>query len=160
MSERMTGAIGLVVVGFVLGVVMGYIIWHHDCPKAEVRSVVDYQERVDTITRIIQRPTVYVHGPARLRIDTVSRPTEAVPCPDVRFVASLDTVVNRDTLTVAYEHPRAAFTVLLRTHPDSIAIQTKTITITTERSVGRAWWIDALTHVGAASLGYIVGGSR
>ena len=157
MPDRLTGAVGLIITSALLGLLIGYFLFRRECAPVDPRIVRDVEIVHDTIVKVVQRPPVYVRGAARVVYDTVTL-NERTPCPG--FVATLDTVVRRDTLSISYEHPRAAFAFSLRSAPDSVRVEYQTVVISAERRVERAWWIDALTHLGAGAVGYAVGRAR
>lgn len=157
MPDRLTGAIGLILTCTALGIVIGYLLFRRDCLDTTPREVRSIEVVHDTIVKVVQRPPVYVRGAAKVVYDTIVQ-SAPVPCPG--FVATLDTVLRRDTISVAYEHPRAAFTLALRSAPDSVRVEYQSVVITTERRTERPWWVDALTHLGAGAIGYAVGSVR
>lgn len=128
-----------VIIAFVLGCVLGWVLHR---PSA-IHTTSEYR---DTVTVIKPREiTKLVRVPA----DTVIRTEHDT-------VATLDTILHNDTITIDYSYAHQAFSLLYRPKPDSVSTIYVTRTLTTERP----WWIDALTHTGAATLGYAIGNIR
>lgn len=73
------------------------------------------------------------------------------------FRAVLDTILVYDTIKVAYDFPENRMDIDIRLRPDSSKTVTNTIIKTQIVSEKRAWWIDALTHIGAFGIGFIIG---
>lgn len=150
-EERHIGLVGLLLFALLIGMGLGW--WLKPvppCPCDKQSSVIDY--RVDTAYQVVQRPPVYVRSTAT---DTVYLDTgRAYTTP--AFTAKLDTIVGRDTLGVGFEWPEYTFSVALKRAADSLRIETRTLTITNTNYERRAWWLDALTHTGAAALGYVI----
>ena len=133
---------------FVIGGVVGWVM------RGDTSSVVtNTTVKVDTLNHVIERvPTVIVNAPAQ--VDTVRVHDTLYSTP--AFVAKLDTVVLRDTVQVQYAFPQHTFSVAIRSNPDTVRVPQLTVT-NYER---RAWWIDALTHIGAGAIGYAIGGAK
>ena len=135
-----------VVIVFVCGAVIGWFL------RGE-RTVTDTVYRVDTLTHVVERePVIITNAPAT--VDTVH--VNDTVYQTRAFVARIDTVVQRDTVQVAYSFPQHTFSVAIRSNPDTVRVPQLTVT-NYER---RAWWIDALTHVGAAAVGYSLGSAK
>jgi hypothetical protein len=101
----------------------------------------------EVVHRSVLRDTVFRH-------DTVmiDRTPEGLYCAPP-FVAFLDTNVSGNTISARYEYPQSTLSVLFQQKPDSVMTIRTIETIT--RTQQRPWWMDILTHVGAASLGYV-----
>ncbi len=123
------------------GVILGWLL--KPVPESSVRSVVEVH--TDTVTQVVTKPVV-----------RWAKVADTVVYHDTSFIATVDTVLMGDTTTITYEYPSNLFTLLTRPAPDTAQTIYVTRTITTERP----WWIDVLTHTGAATLGYAVGSIR
>lgn len=150
-----------VVLALAVGFAVGWLI--KPCPCDSVNTSASRIEvRVDTITKVIERSPRIISGRGRMAAtatimsESIESGADTICAP---FTAVLDTIVNKDTIRIEYEHPVSLFTLMIRSAPDSIRYETKTVTLTNTTTTyeQRAWWIDALTHVGAASLGYAIG---
>lgn len=114
----------------------------------------------DTVTHVVPGERVYVEGPARVRYvrDTVRINGTVVEHDTVYttapFVATLDTLINQDTISLAYRFPQHAFAIDLRSAPDTLRVPMPVRIIEDHK---RPVWLDVLTHVGAAALGYAIG---
>lgn len=152
MNDRLTA---LLVLALIFTLIGGCIGWYlKPCPCDEASSVQATAVQIDTVTKYLTHDPVHVYAKARViyQRDTVH---EADTVYRTRpFVAVLDTIVKHDTINVEYAFPQHTFSVALRQGRDSIAFEVRTLTITNYEQ--RPWWIDALTHVGAATLGYSI----
>lgn len=161
LERQLYAVAGVFVCGLLLGGVIASRCSGISSPEpSRNRAVSAVEVKVDTVVTYVPSQPIYVRGPGRVRIDTVVRPTEAVPCPELRYTATLDTVVNRDTLSVSYEHPSTTFSVLLRSAPDSVKTVYQTVTVTQLERERRSWIMDVLTHTGAAAIGYVAASAR
>lgn len=110
----------------------------------------------DTVTRIIEHKPVVVQAPAQ-HVEYI-RDTQYLTH---AFVARHDTVIVRDTIHQEFAYPQMAFSLAVRRAADSIRTVNTTTTIRdtfkTTETITRPWWMDVLTHTGAAALGYIAG---
>lgn len=137
--------------------VMAVSAWLYQCgPQPPTPSRVEVVH--DTVYEVVHRPPMIVRGPATriVRRDTVHDTTyieRAAPC--APYVAVLDTIVSRDTLTVEYKHPEASFSVMLRQRPDSIVKVFTTVTNTVHQ--GPDIWAQIGTHAATMLVGYGVG---
>ena len=72
------------------------------------------------------------------------------------FTARLDTIVKKDTLSLAYQYPNNIFNIILKQKPDSVL--TRTITISSDPiEIKRPLYIDVLSHTGSFVLGGFIG---
>lgn len=150
--------LALLMLLLLMGLVGGYLGWTlKPCPCNEAVTATTVL-RIDTVTKVIEHEPIYVKAPAVVRYerDTITQTDTIIQTRP--FVASLDTIIKRDTLGVEYRFPQHSFAVAFRRAADSVRIETKTITLT--RQEHRPWWIDALTHVGAGAVGFVIGRSR
>ena len=119
-------------------------------------------ERIDSVLVVRITPPVIIHDTMRLtrtRTDTVYRHdtiirrvgSEYIAPP---FIATLDSVVGRDTVSATFEYPSAAFRLALRRAPDSTYTITRYVTLPCEP---RPMWLDVLSHIGAGLVGVGVG---
>ena len=127
------------IVALVIGVVIGWLI-------KPVDTVHTTTTNTDTVTVIKPRDVVRL----------VRVPADTVVITEHDTVAILDTIVNHDTITIDYSYAHQAFSLLYRPKPDSVV----TVYVTQVKTTPREWWIDALTHTGAAAVGYAVGSVR
>jgi len=111
--------------------------------------------KIDTVFKEVQQPPIKIAGKARIIKDTTwLHDTVLTTAP---FIAVLDTVIQKDTLNLAFRYPSAVFEVELKQAPDLIPFETRTVTLTNTIYEQRAWWLDALTHIGAVAVGYVAG---
>lgn len=156
MNDRsFEGLVGVAIVAFLLGGVVGWLIKPCPCTGGSTQIVHETEVVIDTVEIVTAQPPIYITGPGRVVHDTVTQRDTIIQTRP--FVASLDTIVDRDTVGVTFRYPASTFSVLLRQAPDTSQIESTTFYITKTHIVERAWWVDALTHVGAATLGYSVG---
>jgi hypothetical protein len=153
-GRRLVGLLMALLMSCLIGGILGWVLKPCPCDQKPVAAEI----RIDTVTKVIEHEPLLVTAPAVVRFvrDTITHTDTIIQTRP--FVARLDTVVRRDTLGVEYRFPQHTFAVLLRQAPDSIRYETRTLTLTSYER--RAWWLDALTHVGAASLGYAIGSVR
>lgn len=151
LGTRLFGLLMAVLMALLLGGIAGWFL-KPSCEKASNTVV-----RIDTLTKVItHEPVTIASAPARVRFvhdtvyasDTVrERDTVYTSRP---FVATLDTIIDRDTIGIGYRFPQHTFSVALRMAPDSIRYETRTITLTrTERPF--------LEYVGAFAIGGVLG---
>lgn len=126
---------------------------------ANVATLIEY--RYDTVVRYRDRIVVQ-RAPARViaHRDTVVewRDTSGATSTGTPFTAQLDTIVGRDTVSVTVNHPPPRLSLMLRSAPDSIRVETRTITITQQESA--PWWHYVLTSIGSTAVGYGLGRIR
>lgn len=150
----MVAAVTAVVVWLLVGYDREANVVHERVADTVTRYV--WHEPVE-IDRVVTQ-TVRSHDTVT-RVDTIVRymTPDSLYCAPA-FVATLDSIVGGDTVRASFRYPDATLSVLIRQKPDTV----RTVTITDAKKVyeQRAWWIDALTHVGAATLGYAVGRAR
>ena len=126
-------------IALVVGVVIGWLL-------KPTETVHTHSEHRDTVVQVQPREVVRL----------VRVPADTVIVTEHDTVAMLDTIINHDTITVDYSYAHQAFSLLYRPRPDSVV----TVYVTQVKTTERAWWIDALTHTGAAALGYTIGSAR
>lgn len=108
-------------------------------------------EKRDTIYKIIQKePIEIVRTKPKLRIvrDTVIQSPE--------FIATVDTVIRRDTIRAEYEFPQNLLSLQIRQSPDSL--MQERITIQTKEYIDRTkWWEKPLIAIAGIVVGIVVG---
>jgi hypothetical protein len=152
MNDRL---IALLMLALIFTLIGGCIGWYlKPCPCGEASAVQATTVQIDTVTKYITHDPIYVHAKARVvtQRDTVHETDTVYRTP--AFVAILDTIVKHDTIGIEYAFPQHTFSVALRQGRDSISYEVRTLTITNYEQ--RPWWMDALTHIGAATLGYSI----
>ncbi|MBS1562578.1 MAG: hypothetical protein JSS89_13315 [Bacteroidetes bacterium] len=167
-NDRLTALLMLALIFTLIGGCIGWFLKPCPCDGA---APVGGEIKRDTIREVRFIPPFMAEGKAKVRRttrtehDTVFLPAEItdeivpdddIPKPD--YVATLDTIIGKDTASLRYDYRSLLFAVDLRRAPDSINYVTTTITLTKYEQ--RPWWIDALTHVGAATLGFAFGQSQ
>lgn len=150
-EDRTIAGLSLLIAAMLIGGVIGWYLKPCDCQSVPVASSIDY--KVDTVQHIITSPPITLKAKA----DTVVTHDTLQLYTTPSFTATLDTLVDQDTVSVAFDYPAYTFAVALRQAPDTLKVEYKTITITNTNHERRPWWMDALTHVGAAAVGYGVG---
>lgn len=105
-------------------------------------------ERPRTVIRVVQAPAI-------VRVDTLRDTVLQTP----PFTATLDTVIQRDTINASYSFPEHRFDLTLRPRPDSIIFRTMVIN---SESIRRSSWWETTGWIGlglAAGLvtGYVTG---
>ncbi|MBK6418463.1 MAG: hypothetical protein IPF79_04630 [Ignavibacteria bacterium] len=120
-------------------------------------DTVELAGKVRLVERTLVRDSiVYVPTETAINFDTLTR------LPDGRlvvapFIAEGMTVNKKgDTTTGTYTFPANKFHFMSSYAPDSMKVQTVTVTIT-ERP---PWWETALTHLGTLAVGYGMGRIR
>ena len=107
-------------------------------------------EKRDTIYKIIQKdPIEIVRTKPKLRIvrDTVIHSPE--------FIATVDTVIRRDTIRAEYEFPQNLLSLQIRQSPDSM--MQERITIHTKEYIDRTkWWEKPLIAIAGIVVGIVV----
>lgn len=149
-----------VLIALLIGGVIGWLLKPtEDAGYGRVPSL-----RVDTVVRVIEHAPVSISAPARVRIvrDTVivngmavERDTAYTTPP---FVATLDTIVGRDTVSSMYQYPQNTMSVVLRRAADSIRVEYRTITLTTEPKEHRSFLEYLGVFAVGGALGFVVGG--
>jgi hypothetical protein len=140
----------LLLAAFLVGGVVGWYLKPCDCPQTPVASQIEY--RIDTVDHIVTRPPITI---TKAKADTVRVHDTTVLYQTPAFTAALDTVLSqRDTVSVAFDYPAHTFAVALRQAPDTVQVEYRTVTISNTNYERRPLWVDVLTHVGAATLGY------
>jgi len=147
-----------VAIAFLLGSLTGFLL--KGCQGTDPTIITERVVETDTVIREIHHePLVVEQAPAevvyipQIEHDTVFYETPA-------FVASLDTVIQQDTLEVDYAFPQHTFSVMLRQQADSIETYEHTVYITRTEIVQRPLWVDILSHTGAIVIGYGAGSLR
>lgn len=151
-GERLIGLLMALLLAALIG---GTIAWFvKPCPCESIPLAASV--KIDTVTKVIDHEPIHIVAKARVVRDTV---TQKDTIYQVRpFIASIDTVVGRDTASIRYAFPQHEFSLLLKQAADSVRYETRTITLTSYEK--REWWIDALTHLGVGALGYAIGTVR
>lgn len=73
------------------------------------------------------------------------------------FVATIDTIVKKDTVFAKFKYPLNSFDLWIKRKPDSTLIQI--ITITKEVVRERPWWEASAYTLGGAVIGFVLGKS-
>lgn len=122
----------------------------------------------DTIIREVPRPMVVVrYLPARVKV--IAQPPGVPPVQWIDssnsdtaasrdtltarpFTATADTIVGRDTVSLAFDFPPPRLSLVMRPGPDSIrtVYQTQTISITQPQP----WYLDVAKIAGSFLIGY------
>lgn len=152
-AKRLVGFVGAICVSFSIGVIIGWLLKPCDCPGKPSLSSVDV--RIDTVLVVKPGKNVFIRDVAAH--DTVYIDTSKI-YETPGFVASIDTTIGKDTVGVDFRYPDFTFSVALRNAPDSILVENRTLTITNTVIEKRPFWIDVLTHIGAAAVGYAASG--
>jgi hypothetical protein len=132
--------VSYIVVAFLAGI-LGW--WLKPVPAPVTRDTVSVH--TDTVVQVITKPVV-----------SWRKVADTLIYHDTTTIAQVDTIYQGDTTRITYDYASNLFTLLTRPAPDTA----HTIYVTRVESVRREWWIDALTHIGAATLGYAVGSTR
>lgn len=151
-GQRLTGLLMALLMALLIGGIIGWIIKPCPCESTPLAAEI----KIDTVTKVIEHEPIHIVAKARVVRDTVTQKDTVY---QVRpFIASIDTVVGRDTASIRYAFPQHEFSLLLKQAADSVRYETRTITLTNYEK--REWWIDALTHLGIGALGYAIGTVR
>lgn len=73
------------------------------------------------------------------------------------FIATLDTIVMRDTIKVDYSFPQNYFNLKYLRHLDSIRVINKETIKFEIVKVERPLWLDIVSHSGAGAVGGLIG---
>ena len=139
---------------FVAGMVASYYLFPHYI-KGQTHVVKDVVVVHDTLIREIHHEPIYI---VEAKADTVlitNHDTLIVVKP---FIASLDTIVGRDTAHVDFAFPQYTFSVAISRAPDSVQIVTQTIHITNQRVT--PWYEYAGCVLAGGALGYLAGNAK
>ncbi len=133
-------------------------------------GIIPHVERIiDTVvvSKVIEREPVViteVKTVTRLRTDTVVKfdtiVKEVTPnglyCAPA-FVATLDSVINNDTMKVEYKYPESVLSLWAKFHPDTIIVNVPFERIVNKHTE-RTLWSDIGTHGAAFVIGFLFGG--
>lgn len=113
----------------------------------------------DTVQTIIKRDTVLIVKQAEPIVIEKAK-TKIVYTRDTiiqtqPFIAVVDTIIKKDTVYAKFEFPANNFDLWIKKKPDSILIQT--ITITKEITKDRPWWEASAYTLGGAVIGFVLG---
>ena len=151
-GQRLVGLLMALLMALLVGGIIGWIVKPCPCESTPMAASI----KIDTVTKVIEHEPIHIVAKARVVRDTITQKDTVY---QVRpFIATIDTVVGRDTASIRYTFPQHEFSLLLKQAADSVRYETRTITLTNYEQ--RAWWIDALTHVGIGALGYAIGSVR
>lgn len=156
-GQTMTKTTALEIAVVVIAVVAAYFGGYFTGKHYKKPDVVQQVVRIDTVQHVLERQPILISR-AAAKLDTIRITDHDTVYSTPAFIASLDTVVRHDTVSVSYAFPQHTFSVALRQHPDTVKLPQ--ITIVQTEYEKRAWWVDALTHIGAASIGYAAGRAR
>lgn len=134
---------------FIFGLVIGFIL---HCLVSN-QNVNNYPIETKIIT-----DTIYKELPSKpIIINKVKMKREKVRDTIIffePFVATLDTILNKDTLKAIYEFPENFLSLELYRKPDSIMFQT--ITIYKEKGLTEKWWEKPIYIISGIAGGYIL----
>ncbi len=135
-----------------LVVVAGMFFLGRCTSEKEIQYVTKVEK--DTTEKIIEKPADPLElNKAKAKIVYIKEiDTLIVTKP---FVASVDTIIRKDTVFVSYNLLDNTFDFHLKPHPDSLRIQT--ITITTEKLKETPWWETTLYALSGFAVGAIAG---
>lgn len=148
--------VGLAVIA-VLMVGMFFGGYYSHKPEKETIKHTEYIDRSDTVyvTKYLQKPPIIIEK--EKPVFQVVRDTIIETKP---FVASIDTVIQRDTVYAEYHFPENLFRMKIDFARDSIQfreVETIKIKVVT---IKRPWWQDALMLTGAGAVGFGAGRIR
>lgn len=140
----------IVLVMLLLGVAIGYFALRPD-PTVIYKPYVETKR--DTVQQVVEVPkeVIRIRQVATVRYvhDTLS--TMDTIYSTTAFIASLDTIVKKDTLNISYSFPQNIFDVAYHPSPDSII--TNSIDVIRYIPREKAWheetWFRIATHVAA-----------
>ncbi len=107
----------------------------------------------DTVVKIIKRKPIIINKVKTKIIHT--RDTVIITKP---FVALLDTILRLDTVSAKFQYPENLFSVAIRSHQDSIKMESVTIYKTIERK--SPWWEVPAYILGGVATGYLIGAAK
>ncbi len=137
-------------------IIIGFIVAIYVLPEKEIIVKQPYAiERIvtDTVIRTINRKPIIINKVKTKIIHT--RDTVIITRP---FVALLDTILRRDTVSAKFQYPENLFSVAIRNSPDSIAIEQVSIYKTIEKE--RPWWEVPAYILGGVATGYLLGAAK
>ena len=145
LAKNMYIIIGLA--ALIIGFLIGNIVFRSD---AEVKYVNKLTVRIDTLETFVELPVKNIYIKSKAKVEYINT-TDTVIVTTRPFIASIDTVVKRDSIYTSYEFPKNEFVFDLRQAPDSIKVET--IKIFQEREREKEWheatWFRIGTHVAA-----------
>jgi hypothetical protein len=142
-------SLGLALAPLIVGIILGFMLKkeHGFTIYKPVKEVITLH---DTVVHVVTSKPVSIHR-AKAKITKQSDSVlKANP-----FIASLDTLTNKDTIKASYEYPENLFSLEVNRKPDSIRVEklTKIETIKEEKP----WWENAGWFTGGTIVGIIVG---
>lgn len=142
------GTIGLVVL---LALIIGGVIGKYLFPNEEKLIIKDSRQIVyDTVYREVPRVPIIITKVKPKIVHTSDTIISSVP-----FIASMDTIIGRDTVSANFEYPANLFSLALRMKPDSVRIET--VKLFEQVSKEREWWELPLGILTGALIGFIGG---
>lgn len=133
-----------VVVFVILGAILLIFSQCEDAPEPPTREIIR-----DTVFREIAREPITIYRTVA-RVETIRDTIIESPA----FIARLDTVVGCDTISTAYEFPENLVSLSLRSKPDSVASEVRTIVLPAEKS---KWWEKPAIALLGVAVGLMIG---
>jgi hypothetical protein len=123
-------------------------------------SANNIQIKIDTVYKVMPAEPIYIAGNAiiKYKTDTLISVKHDTTYIKNSYIATLDTIVKRDTINLKYEYPKNYFALNVRQKPDSILIQR--IEIFTIKEKERPWYELPAYITGSIFVGYIFGGIK
>ena len=130
---------------FLIGATAGYLL-------KQDRTETQYYEKIvyDTILKTIEYEPIRIISKPKI---ITKKDTIIVTKP---FTARLDTVVIRDTITLAYDYPENIFSLDITRKQDTLYIPAGTII----KYRNQPWYETAAYALGGVTLGYLLGGMK
>lgn len=113
---------------------------------------------VDTIVKIVHSDPIVLDKVKTKIVYVRDTIIETKP-----FIASVDTVLNNDTISIKYYYPDNCMDLDIRQSPDSILTEKVYITkeILIEKDCPKnSWWQTSAVGLGGAVIGFILGGIK
>ena len=139
-----------------IALALGGFLFGRYTTKPEV--VIKYITKIDSTFVVMPAETLTVTGKGKIQYQDRDKFIFVDRFIDTckPFISKLDTIVKKDTLSLAYNYPNNVFSIILKQKPDSVL--TRTITINSDPvEIKRPLFIDVLSHSGSFIIGGLIG---
>lgn len=134
---------------FSLGLIIGFVTHIFFSNNKDKYNQIENKIIVDTIYKEVPSKPIIINK-VKMKSEKI-RDTIILVEP---FLASFDTILNRDTLKVAYEFPENFLSLEFYRKPDSIIYQT--ITIYKDKELTKKWWEKPVYIISGIVSGFII----
>ncbi len=137
---------------FLLGAAISRLFF---TPKQGTKKITATKDKIvrDTVLKYIPREPVVIEKVRTKLVRKTDTVIKAAP-----FIATVDTVIRRDTIHAEYEFPEHLFSLRYQRAPDSIRV--RTVEIFREVEKERPWWEIPAYITGSVALGFLLGSAE